>query len=62
MDIQACFTDISPTISAELDAARRSIVAAVAWLTDPALFETLLKSARRGCRVQLALLDDAINR
>jgi len=61
LDIQACFADISSTISAELDAARQSIVAAVAWLTDPALFEVLLKAARRGCRVQLALLNDAIN-
>ncbi len=45
-----------------MDAARQSIDAAVAWLTDPALFEGLLKAARRGCRVRLALLDDAINR
>ncbi len=62
MDIQAHFTDIGPVIKADLDAARQSIDAAVAWLTNPALFEALLKAARRGCRVRLALLDDAINR
>jgi len=62
MDIQAHFTDIGPAIVAELDSAQQSIEAAVAWLTDPALFEALLKAARRGCRVRLALLDDAINR
>jgi len=58
MDIQAHFTDIGPVIKADLDAARQSIDAAVAWLTDPALFEALLRAARRGCRVRLALLDD----
>lgn len=62
MDIQAHFTDIGRVIRADLDAARQSIDVAVAWLTDPALFEALLKAARRGCRVRLALLDDAINR
>jgi len=61
MDIQAHFTDIPAAIAAELNGARQSIEAAVAWLTDPALFEALLKAARRGCRVRLALLDDAIN-
>ncbi len=62
MNVQAYFTDISSAIVAELDSARRSIEAAVAWLTDPTLFEALLKAARRECRVRLALLDDAINR
>ena len=62
MEIQAHFTDIQAVIVAELGGARQSIKAAVAWLTDPVLFETLLKAARCGCRVHLALLDDAINR
>ena len=62
MDIQAHFTDIGSAIAAELNSAQQSIEAAVAWLTDPALFEALLKAARRGCRVRLALLDNAINR
>lgn len=61
MEIQAHFADIQAVIVAELDSAQRSIEAAVAWLTDPVLFEALLKAARRGCRVRLALLDDAIN-
>ena len=62
MEIQAHFTDIAAAIVAELDSAQRSIEAAVAWPTDPTLFEALLKAARRGCRVRLALLNDAINR
>ena len=62
MDIQACFSDIRTVIAGELDAARRSIVAAVAWLTDPHLTESLLHAARRSCAVQIAVLDDSINR
>lgn len=62
MNVQAHFTDIASAIVAELDGAQRSIEAAVAWLTDPTLFESLLKAARRGCQVRLALLDDEINR
>ena len=62
IDLQAHFSDIRAVIAGELDAAAESVVAAVAWLTDPVLLEGLVKAARRGCRVQLALLDDAINR
>lgn len=63
MDIQAYFNDIRTVIAVDLDQARRSIDAAVAWLTDPVLFEALLlRAARRGCQVRLAFLDDAINR
>ena len=62
MDLQAHFSDIRAVIAGELDVATESVVAAVAWLTDPVLLEALVKAARRGCRVQLALLDDAINR
>ena len=61
MDLQAYFSDIRTIIAEELDVATESVVAAVAWLTDPVLLEALVKAARRGCRVQLALLDDAIN-
>lgn len=62
MGLQAHFSDIRAVIAGELDAAAESIVAAVAWLTDPVLLEALVKAARCRCRVQLALLDDAINR
>lgn len=62
MNVQAHFTDIAPVIVAELDSAQRTIEAAVAWLTDPTLFESPIKAARRGCWVRLALLDDVINR
>jgi hypothetical protein len=60
--MQAYFSDIRAVIAAELHAARRRISAAVAWLTDPHLIEPLLHAARRGCAVEIALLDDAINR
>lgn len=43
MDIQAHFTDIQTIIAADLNGASQSIEAAVAWLTDPVLFEALLK-------------------
>lgn len=62
MDLQAHFNNIRTVIAVDLDRAQQSIEVAVAWLSDPALFEALLKAARRGCRVRLALLDDAINR
>lgn len=52
----AVSASIRTIIAGELDAAAESVVAAVAWLTDPVLLEALVKTARRGCRVQLALL------
>lgn len=62
MEIQAYFDDIPTAIAGELDGARRRIIAAVAWLTDPLLTESLWHAARRGCAVEIAVLDDAINR
>lgn len=62
MEIQAYFSDIQTVIAGELDGARRCIIAAVAWLTDPPLTESLWQAARRGCAVEIAVLDDAINR
>ena len=62
MDIQAHFSDIQAVIAGELGKAHQSIIAAVAWLTDPHIIEPLLQAAQRGCSVQIAVLDDAINR
>ncbi len=62
MNIQAHFTDIQAILAQEFAAAQQSIIAAVAWLTDSHLLEALIQAALRGCRVQMALLDDGINR
>ena len=62
MEIKAHFIDIGKTIQHELNASQISITAAIAWLTDPELFNALVKAARRGVSVRIALLDDAINR
>lgn len=62
MEIKAHFTQIGITIQHELDASKTSIIAAIAWLTDPELFNALVRAARRGVIVRIALLDDAINR
>ena len=62
MEIKAHFTDIGKTIQHELNASQISITAAIAWLTDPELFNALVKAARRGVSVRIALLDDVINR
>jgi phosphatidylserine/phosphatidylglycerophosphate/cardiolipin synthase-like enzyme len=62
MDVQAHFSDIRDAIRQALDDAGSDITAAIAWLTDRELGEALIRAARRGCRVRLALLQDAINR
>lgn len=62
MEIRAHFAHIGETIQHELNSAQTSITAAIAWLTDPDLFNALLKAARRGVLVRIALLDCEINR
>lgn len=62
MEIKAHFTHIGETIQHELNESQTSIIAAIAWLTDSELFNALVRAARRGVIVRIALLDDAINR
>lgn len=62
MEIKAHFTQIGEVIQHELNSAQTGITAAIAWLTDPELFNALVRAARRGVLVRIALLDDAINR
>ncbi|MFZ2169735.1 MAG: phospholipase D-like domain-containing protein [Methylococcaceae bacterium] len=62
MEIKAHFTHIGETIQHELNASQTSITAAIAWLTDPELFNALVRAARRGVLVRIALLNDNINR
>jgi PLD-like domain/DnaJ domain len=62
METQAYFSGIREAIIQRLDAAKVSVMVAVAWLTDRALFEALVSCNRRGVAVSLAVLDDRINR
>lgn len=62
MEIKAHFTQIREVIQHELNSAQSGITAAIAWLTDPELFNALVRAARRGVLVRIALLDDAIHR
>lgn len=62
MDTQAYFQNIREEIISRLDTAENSIKVAVAWFTDPELFEALIRCARRKVAVQVATLDDHINR
>lgn len=62
MDSQAFFQGIREQIISRLDLAKGSIKVAVAWFTDPELFEALIRCARRKVAVQVATLDDRINR
>jgi hypothetical protein len=62
MGTKSYFTDIEAVIQGELDAAQTSITVAVAWLTAPTLFNALVRAARRGVLVRIALIDDDTNR
>ncbi len=62
MESQAYFTGIREKIIEHLQAATDSVLVAVAWLTDRALFEALVACQRRGVAVSLAVLDDRLNR
>ncbi len=59
---QVHFNDISSVILQKLNSAQTSITVAMAWLTDPKLFDALIQAAKRGVFVRIAILDDKINR
>ncbi|WP_295391185.1 phospholipase D-like domain-containing protein [uncultured Thiodictyon sp.] len=61
METTAHFEHIPQEIARRLAAATQEIVVAVAWFTDPILFDALCKQAGRGLRVRLAVLNDRIN-
>lgn len=58
---EAFFSNIRSQILPLLADARESVSVAMAWFTSAELFDSLLGCARRGVRVDLILLDDAIN-
>lgn len=62
MGTKPYFSNIEATIQRELDAAQISITVAVAWLTASKLFDALVRAAKRGVLVRIALQDDNINR
>ena len=62
MKTQAHFSGIREIIIEQLDGAEKNVLVAVAWLTDRALFDSLVSCQRRGVAVFLAVLDDRINR
>jgi len=62
MQTQAYFDDIQLQILYELRKATTSIHIAVAWFTDPEIFEQLCKRAGSGVRVELIVVNDSINR
>lgn len=62
MQTQAYFDDIQLQILHELRKATSSIHIAVAWFTDPDIFEQLCQKAGSGIRVELLVVNDSINR
>lgn len=57
----AFFTNISSEICRRLDVANKEIRIAMAWFTNSTLFAKLIDCLKKGVRVELILLDDAIN-
>lgn len=55
-------TEIGDKILRELAKAKKQVVVAMAWFTNPILFNGLLECQKRGVQVKLIILDDAINR
>ena len=55
------FEEIQKQILSELDKAKFTIWVAVAWFTDPQIFEKLLQKKREGVNVQILIINDEIN-
>lgn len=61
MQTEALFENIADRIEQELTQAEQSIYIAVAWFTNPRLFDVLLTKAKQGITVQLLISNDPIN-
>jgi hypothetical protein len=61
MKTQAYFENIQEKILTELVKANDSIFIAVAWFTDPELFEVLFRKVKSGVKVELVIMNDKIN-
>ncbi|WP_461791507.1 phospholipase D-like domain-containing protein [Pedobacter sp.] len=55
------FEDIQNQILAEIHEAKFTIWVAVAWFTDPILFNKLIEKSRQGINVQVLIINDDIN-
>ncbi len=61
MQTEAIFENIADRIEQELTQAEQTIYIAVAWFTNPRLFNALLAKAKQGITVQLLISNDPIN-
>lgn len=61
MEVKAHFSNIHQVIIGHLELAQTEIVAAIAWFTDPDLFNVLCRKVRAGVKVSVALINDEIN-
>lgn len=61
MQTEALFENIATRLEQELSEAEQSIYIAVAWFTNPRLFNALLDKAKQGITVQLLISNDPIN-
>jgi phosphatidylserine/phosphatidylglycerophosphate/cardiolipin synthase-like enzyme len=62
MGTKTYFTNIEEIIERELDASQINITVAVYMLTAPKLFNALVRSAKRGVLVRIAIENNATNR
>ena len=58
---KAYFTNIRSQIICLLEKAKEEVDIAMAWFTSSELFDSILSCIKRGVKVRLVLLDDAIN-
>lgn len=57
----AWFSNIKTNIQSYLNNAKNEVVIAMAWFTNNDLFDNIISCLKRGVKVELILLDDAIN-
>ncbi len=62
MNTEAYFDNIGETINLELLKAKSQILIAVAWFTDPLLFNTLLQKLFSNVEIRIILINDKINK
>jgi hypothetical protein len=61
METVAYFNDIKGVLLSELGKAKREIVAAVAWFTDPDILDLLERKVKDDVSVRLLIIEDRIN-
>ncbi len=61
-EIDVCFENQQEKILEEIRQAKYVIWVAVAWFTDPVLFNELIEKKKQGINVQIIVDNDAINR